>query len=562
MLLNLHVKNFALIDEIDVDFSNGLNILTGETGAGKSIILGSLGLALGAKADKDCIRSGSDFALFEITFSIDNDEIKQKLDENDISYEADEILIQRKITAQRSVFKINSQTVNAAVIKDIASSLIDIYGQHDYRDLLNSRKHIEILDSFSYDEKFKDISTDYKNTYNEYLRLKSLCESPEVDEVKREREISLLEYQINEIEAASLKSGEEEEVEEKLKVQENASKIQNILGTLNMALYEGEGSASEQIDMSLRELSSISSFDDKLSSLFEELNDISARISDFERENKRLMDDYSPNEEELYFLRERFDLINELERKYGSNIDEVIAYCEQKKAEMEELVGYEEKRKKILLDYDKIQKKLSDASDKLSKLRKEKALKFEKEISESLSDLNFSQSEFKVGFAETPSYTASGKDKVNFEISTNKGEPLKPLENVSSGGELSRIMLALKTVGANKDNINTLIFDEIDAGISGVTAWKVAKKLALLSKDHQVICITHLQQIAAMADIHYEIVKSVSDNSRTNTFISKLDDEGKIKEISRMLGDEFNSDKFRDNALEIIKQAGEYKNNI
>ena len=550
------------IDEIDVDFSNGLNILTGETGAGKSIILGSLGLARGAKADKDCIRSGSDFALFEITFSIDNDEIKQKLDENDISYEADEILIQRKITAQRSVFKINSQTVNAAVIKDIASSLIDIYGQHDYRDLLNSRKHIEILDSFSYDEKFKDISAVYKNTYNEYLRLKSLCESPEVDEVKREREISLLEYQINEIEAASLKSGEEEEVEEKLKVQENASKIQNILGTLNMALYEGEGSASEQIDMSLRELSSISSFDDKLSSLFEELNDISARISDFERENKRLMDDYSPNEEELYFLRERFDLINELERKYGSDIDEVIAYCDQKKAEMEELVGYEEKRKKILLDYDKIQKKLSDASDKLSKLRKEKALKFEKEISESLSDLNFSQSEFKVGFAETPSYTASGKDKVNFEISTNKGEPLKPLENVSSGGELSRIMLALKTVGANKDNINTLIFDEIDAGISGVTAWKVAKKLALLSKDHQVICITHLQQIAAMADIHYEIVKSVSDNSRTNTFISKLDDEGKIKEISRMLGDEFNSDKFRDNALEIIKQAGEYKNNI
>ena len=562
MLLNLHVKNFALIDEIDVDFSRGLNILTGETGAGKSIILGSLGLALGAKADKDCIRNGCEFALFEITFSIDTQDIKNKLEENDISFENDEILIQRKITAQRSVFKINSQTVNAAVVKDIASSLIDIYGQHDYRDLLNSRKHIEILDSFSSNDKFKESVSNYKNTYSEYLRLKTLCESPEADEVKREREISLLEYQINEIDAASLKDGEEEEVEEKLKVQENASRIQNILGSINMVMYEGEGSASEQIDLSIRELSSISSIDKKLSSLFDELNDISSRISDFERENKRLMDEYCPNEEELYSLRERFDLINELERKYGNSIKEVLDYCEQKRNELDELTGYEEKRKQILEDYEKIQKKLKDSADKLSKLRKDNALKFEKAISESLTDLNFAQSDFKVCFADTNGFTASGTDKINFEISTNKGEPLKPLENVSSGGELSRIMLALKTAGAQKDNIDTLIFDEIDSGISGVTAWKVAKKLALLSKDHQVICITHLQQIAAMADIHYEIVKAVSDDSRTNTFISVLDEEGRIKEICRMLGDEFNSDKFRDNALEIIKQANEYKNNI
>lgn len=562
MLLNLHVKNFALIDEIDVDFSRGLNILTGETGAGKSIILGSLGLALGAKADKDCIRSGCEFALFEITFSIDDSDIKKKLEENDISYENDEILIQRKITAQRSVFKINSQTVNAAVVKDIASSLIDIYGQHDYRDLLNSRKHIEILDSFSVNDNFKKTVSDYKNNYSEYLRLKGLCESPEVDGVKREREISLLEYQINEIDAASLKEGEEEEVEEKLIIQENASRIQNILGTLNMVMYEGEGSASEQIDLSIRELSSISSIDEKLSSLFDELNDISSRISDFERENKRLMDEYCPNEEELFTLRERFDLINELERKYGNSIEEVLKYCEQKRSELEELTGYEENRKKILEDYEKIQNKLKINADKLSKLRKENALKFEKAISESLMDLNFSQSDFKVCFLDTDGFTQSGTDKINFEISTNKGEPLKPLENVSSGGELSRIMLSLKTVGAEKDNIDTLIFDEIDSGISGVTAWKVAKKLALLSKDHQVICITHLQQIAAMADIHYEIVKTVSDESRTNTFISVLDEEGRIKEICRMLGDEFNSDKFRDNALEIIKQAREYKNNI
>lgn len=561
MLLNLHVKNFALIDEIDVDFSEGLNILTGETGAGKSIILGSLCIALGAKADKDCIRTGAAYALVEITFSADNDEVKKKLEENDISPEDGEILIQRKITPQRSVFKLNSQTVNASVIKEIASSLIDIYGQHDYRNLLNSRKHIEILDSFSFNS-LKDVFSDYKKTYYEYLDLKNLSESPEVDEVKREREISLLEYQINEIEAASLKAGEEDEVEERLKVLENASKIQNTLNLLNEVIYESEGSASEQIDMALREFSSVSSFDDRLSSLFEELNDISARISDFERENKRLLEEYAPDDEELDRLRERFDLINELERKYGKNVEEVLKYYDEKKAELDELIGYDEKRKKIIEDFEKIKKKLSKEADELSKIRKKCAIEFEKAISESLGDLNFNQSEFKVSFVENEGFTLTGKDKVNFEISTNKGEPLKPLENVSSGGELSRIMLALKTVGAEKDNTDTLIFDEIDAGISGVTAWKVAKKLALLSKDHQVICITHLQQIAAMADIHYEIVKSVSDDSRTNTFISKLDEEGRVKEIARMLGDEFDSDKFKENALEIMKQALDYKNSI
>ena len=561
MLLNLHVKNFALIDEIDVDFSEGLNILTGETGAGKSIILGSLCIALGAKADKDCIRTGAEYALVEITFSADNDEVKKKLEENDISLEDGEILIQRKITPQRSVFKLNSQTVNASVIKEIASSLIDIYGQHDYRNLLNSRKHIEILDSFSFNS-LKDVFFDYKKTYYEYLDLKNLSESPEVDEVKREREISLLEYQINEIEAASLKTGEEDEVEERLKVLENASKIQNTLNLLNEVIYESEGSASEQIDMALREFSSVSSFDDRLSSLFEELNDISARISDFERENKRLLEEYAPDDEELDRLRERFDLINELERKYGKNVEEVLKYYDEKKAELDELIGYDEKRKKIIEDFEKIKKKLSKEADELSKIRKKCAIEFEKAISESLGDLNFNQSEFKVSFVENEGFTLTGKDKVNFEISTNKGEPLKPLENVSSGGELSRIMLALKTVGAEKDNTDTLIFDEIDAGISGVTAWKVAKKLALLSKDHQVICITHLQQIAAMADIHYEIEKSVSDDSRTNTFISKLDEEGRVKEIARMLGDEFDSDKFKENALEIMKQALDYKNSI
>ena len=549
MLLNLHVKNFALIDEIDIDFSKGLNILTGETGAGKSIVLGSLAIALGAKADKDCIRTGEEFALVEITFTADTDEVRRKLIENDISLENDCVLIQRKITPLRSVFKLNSQTVTVSVIKDIASVLIDIYGQHDYQNLLNSRKHIEILDSFAKD--IADASSGYQKTYSEYLRLKELAESPEVDELKREREISLLEYQINEIKSAALKVNEEEEVEERLKVLENAYKIQSTLSLVKDIMYDYESSAGEMINKSIREMSAISSYDSALGDLFDELNNIYSLVSDFERETVGLLEDYAPNEEELNRLRERYNLINELERKYGRTVENVLEYLGDKEKELEALEDYALKRESILKDYEKVKEAL-----------KKTAASFEKAITEGLSDLNFNQSSFKVAITEALDYTANGKDKVNFEISTNPGEPLKPLENVSSGGELSRIMLAIKTVGAKSDNTETLIFDEIDAGISGVTAWKVAKKLALLSKDHQIILITHLQQIAAMADVHFEIKKIVSDNSRTNTYIDVLDKEGEIKEIARMLGDESGSESFLENANEIKKQALDYKKSI
>ena len=560
MLLNLHVKNFALIDEIDIDFSKGLNILTGETGAGKSIVLGSLAIALGAKADKDFIRTGEEFALVEITFTADTDEVKNKLVENDISLENDEILIQRKITPQRSVFKLNSQTVTVSVIKDIASALIDIYGQHDYQNLLNSRKHIEILDSFAKD--ISDAASGYKKTYAEYLRLKALAESPEVDEVRREREISLLEYQINEIKSASLRVNEEEEVEERLKVLENAYKIQSTLSLVKDMMYDYESSAGEMINKSIREMTAISSYDSALGDLFDELNNIYSLVSDFERETYGLLEDYAPNEEELERLRERYNLINELERKYGRTIENVLEYLDDKEKELEALEDYAIKRESILKDYEKAKEALKKSADALTEVRKKNAKSFEEAITEGLSDLNFNQSSFNVAITEAPDYTANGKDKVNFEISTNPGEPLKPLENVSSGGELSRIMLAIKTVGAKSDNTETLIFDEIDAGISGVTAWKVAKKLALLSKDHQIILITHLQQIAAMADVHFEIKKIVSDNSRTNTYIDVLDEDGEIKEIARMLGDESGAESFLENASEIKKQALDYKKSI
>ena len=560
MLLNLHVKNFALIDEIDIDFNEGLNILTGETGAGKSVILGSLNIAMGAKAEKDVIRTGCEFALVEVLFSVDKN-TKDTLTEMGVSFDEDTLLVQRKITPQRSVFKVNGETFNATFVRSVSELLIDVYGQHDYQNLLNSKNHIDIFDSYLGDS-FNDTLNDYKNTYKEYLRLKKELEAPLIDDQAREREIALLEYQINEIDEAALKEDEEENVETRLKVLENASKIQESLGNINNLISGEYSSASGSIDEALRELSGISHFDDNLEKLCDSLNSISEMITDFSREADNLYNEYSPDESELSMLRARYELINDLERKYGRTIEEVIKYRADKETELDKLRDLKDIREKLEKDFDKCKSDMDKKADKISSLRKNSTKAFNDSIEESLKDLNFNQSKFEVDITDAADYTNMGKDNVKFTISVNPGESLKALESVSSGGELSRIMLALKTVAASKDDVKSMIFDEIDAGISGTTAWQVAKKLALLSKSHQVICITHLQQIASMADAHFKIEKEVTDNERTSTYISLLDKDGEISEISRMLGDEEASDTFKDNALEIKKRALDYKKTI
>ena len=560
MLLNLHVKNFALIDEIDIDFNEGLNILTGETGAGKSVILGSLNIAMGAKAEKDIIRTGCEFALVEVLFSVDKN-TRDELTDMGVSFEDDTLLVQRKIMPQRNVFKVNGETFNASFVRLVSELLIDVYGQHDYQNLLNSKNHIDIFDSYLPDS-FEDSLNDYKNTYKEYLRIKKELDAPLIDDQAREREIALLTYQINEIEEASLKADEEENVETRLKVLENASKIQGSLGAVNNLISGEYSSASGSVDEALRELSSISHYDDNLEKLCESLNSISEMISDFSREADNLYNEYSPDEAELVTLRERYELINDLERKYGRTIEEVLKYRDDKEIELNNLRDLKEVREKLEKDYDACKADMEKKAAKISSLRVKASPSFNAAIEESLKDLNFNQSRFEVNISESPDYTNMGKDNVKFTISVNPGEALKALESVSSGGELSRIMLALKTVSASKDEVKTMIFDEIDAGISGTTAWQVAKKLALLSRSHQVICITHLQQIASMADAHFKIEKEVTDNERTSTYINLLDKDGEIAEISRMLGDEEASDTFKDNALEIKKRALDYKKTI
>ncbi len=558
MLSTLHVKNFALIDEAFVEFSEGLNVLTGETGAGKSIILGSLNLAFGGKADKDSIREGSEFALVEITFKIESDFEREVLKEFDLFPEDGELLIQRKILPAKSVFKINGETVNATIVKEITNYLIDVYGQHDYQFLLKPQKHIEIIDSYA-EKELLPILDNYKKEYEKYTELKKILESPECDEAAAEREVSLLKYQINEIEAASLKDGEEEEIASKLKVMENYEKIEEALSFVKDAVFEKEASASDLIDSSLREVVSVSSYDEKLLLISDSLSDISALLSDVSRNVTDYLDDSSLNPEELMNLRERYELINDLERKYGRTIEEVNSFLDKKKEELETILLLTEKKEEVIQEFEAVKKSLVRLSKDIHDVRRKFSDAFEKDLKNNLSDLNFNQCEFKVNIEENDEFLKNGRDKVEFLISTNPGESLRPLSNVASGGELSRIMLSVKTTCASGNDNETFIFDEIDAGISGVTAWKVAEKLAVLSKSHQVILITHLQQIASMADTHFEIQKNVGSDGRTHTGIEKLNVDGQIKELVRMLGGDEMSEAFVKNAEELKKRADEFK---
>lgn len=560
MLQNLHVKNLALIDEVDVDFSEGINILSGETGAGKSIILGSLNLALGAKADKDIIRTDCEFGFVELSFVI-NDYQQKLLEKMDVYPEDGVVVLSRKITRQRSLFKVNGETVGISDVKNIASVLIDVYGQHDYRDLLNSQKHIDILDAFSGVE-LKTLLDEYKILFDKYNELKRILSRPEMDEQKREREISLLKYQINEIEASSLKVGEEEEIRQKLKVMENSAKIKETLANVSRLLWEDEYSASSNVDRAMKDMLSIASFDTKLSDMSDSVSLLTDELSDLSRRIDSYLEENDIDEESLIYLRERYELINELERKYGRSVEEVLSYNEERVKELEELLNLDSSRQRVSEEFEKISSEMLDKTAEIHEVRIKYKKLIEEKIRRNLSDLNFIQSEFEVEIIQGDDFMPNGRDSVNFMISTNPGEPLKPLSNVASGGELSRIMLALKSVIANNDDIETLIFDEIDSGISGITARKVAEKLASLAVNHQIICITHLQQIAAMADRHFLIEKNVSVSNRTFSTISLLDEEGELTEISRMLGDESSTGSFRENALELKNRAKEYKSQL
>lgn len=557
MLVSLHVKNLALIDEEEVCFEEGLNILTGETGAGKSIIIGSVNLALGAKADKDLIRTGAEYALIELTFKLD-DEQKEELKKMDIFPEEDGmLLIQRKIMAGRSVCKVCGETTGTKQLQEIAGLLLDIHGQHEHQSLLQTKKHKEILDGYAGDSLSK-LKNNIREKYNDYRQIGRELKELNSDETAREKEISLLRFEIKEIENASLLADEDTRLEKQYRLMANGRKIKESVSLVyRLTGYDEEESAGENIGRALKEIRSISSYDDALSGMEEQLQDIDGILNDFNRTIKDYLEDLEFDEEDFVHTESRLNLINHLKSKYGNNIKEILAYKDAGEEKLSVLENYEAYRAEKFIEYEKIKEELAALCRKASAVR----IKYAKELTASLKrallDLNFENVEFDIQIRpDTENMAADGYDDVEFMISTNRGEAMKSLSQVASGGELSRIMLALKTVLADKDAIQTLIFDEIDTGISGKTAWKVSEKLGILGMSHQVICITHLPQIAARADIHFLIEKNEKEE-RTVTTINKITGQDSLKELARMLG----GDRLTEAALQNAKEMKDLARN-
>lgn len=553
MLQNLHVKNLALIDETEVDFKEGLNILSGETGAGKSIIIGSINLALGEKIQKEMFRENAESALVELVFSVENEAQKAALEEMDVFLEDDYVILSRRITNGRGVAKINGESVPASKMREVASVLIDIHGQHEHQSLLQKKKHLEILDEYAKEALCHKKET-LKEAYAAYKGLLEELKRADVDEEERLREVSFLEYEINEISGANLQEKEDETIEEEYKRYLNGKKI---MEALNMA-YQFSGSGSENASdltmRALKELSSASAYDDKVRELEEQMTEIDNLLNDFNREIADYIAETDFDDETFYELEKRLDEINHLKAKYGKTIPDILEALAEKEARLMKLQDYDTYLGQLKSRLAEAEKSLKEISTEVSEIRQAFAKTLVKEVTQALQDLNFLDVRFEMQFAQLENYTANGLDEPEFLISTNPGEPVKPLGKVASGGELSRIMLAVKTVLADKDAIETLIFDEIDSGISGRTAQMVSEKMNVLGRNHQIICITHLPQIAAMADAHYLIEKSV-ENSTTVSKIRLLNEKESIDELSRMLGGVEITDKVRESAREMKELA-------
>ncbi len=565
MLYSLHVKNLALIDEEEVTFGDGLNILSGETGAGKSIIIGSVNMALGGKADSGMIRTGAEYALIELVFAINDKDQLKRLKDLDVPVEEDGTLIlQRKIMESRSICKVGGETVSARQLRELSDILINIHGQNDNQELLHKKKHIAILDDFAGEEletlkaKCREIYKNWKETLDE-------LEKTNINESDRNREQDLSKFEFEEIENADLKPGEDDELETSYRKMINSKKIAeaaNIAAQITGAGDMGDN-AAEQIGRAVRELSTVSDYDEEMAELVNQLSDIDNLLSDFRHSLSSYIDSLEFDPQFFNETEERLNMINHLKDKYGGTIEAVLKYRDEKEAELEKLQDFDAYREKILAEEKKLHEEVLKLCSEISAVRKENAEKLSELLRKALEDLNFIDVRFNIDVRDSEdNITSEGYDDVEFMISTNPGEAMRPLGNVASGGELSRIMLAIKTVAAGKDDIDTLIFDEIDAGISGKTAWKVSEKLGKLSSDHQIICITHLPQIAAMADSHYEIRKETRDENgqeRTVTRISKLSVEDRESELARMLGGASITDTALDNARDMIRQAQKVK---
>ncbi|WP_270426355.1 DNA repair protein RecN [Blautia intestinalis] len=559
MLVHLHVRNLALIEDIEVEFGPGLNILTGETGAGKSILLGSMQLILGGRSAKDMIRTGASNALVELLFQVENPRAEASLRELGVETSEGQVLLTRKLMDGRSINKINGETCTVAQMKAAASCLLDIHGQHEHQSLLYQDKQLEILDIYGKEEIFP-AKEKVQTAYKKYRDCKRQLDELDIDEEQRNRERAFLEFEINEIESAQLVSGEDEELEKRYRKLNNGRKIlETLQGVRDLIGYESGQGAGESVGNAVREISRVTEYDTQLASMASALQEIDGLLNDFNRELASYVDDLNFDDEAFYETEKRLDTINGLKAKYGRTIEDIQEYCLKQKQKLENLDKYEERFHEAEENLKKSREELETVSHKLSVIRQKYSQMLTDKITEGLKDLNFLDVQFQITFCRRKEYTAGGFDDIEYEISTNPGESLKPLGKIVSGGELSRIMLAIKAILADRDQIETLIFDEIDTGISGRTAQKVSEKMAVIGRCHQVLCITHLPQIAAMADTHFEIEKHQKDNE-TITEIHPLEGDDSVRELARLLGGAELTQAVFDNAKEMKELAQVHKN--
>lgn len=571
MLQRLQIQNVAIIDKVEIELGEGLNVLTGETGAGKSIIIDSIKAILGERLSKDLIRAGKDKAVVEAVFVVEDDRLKEFFDEFGIEAEEDgTLIISREFTlGGKNNCRINGKMATVSMLKSIGEVLIDIHGQHDNQSLLRTDSHIDLLDSFG-DDSIRRLKDEFSEKLAQYREIKNKLKLLSGDPNDRERKIDYLKFQIDEIKKAKLKTKEEEELDKQRIILKNSEKIIAALSCAYETLGIGsktEKSASDNIGEAMSVISEISKFDQRYADLSKRLESLSFELEDIIAEIRSSRDEIDYDQETLDQIEERLDLIFKLKKKYGDSIEKIKEYMENAQKELDEILNNEELVNRLRDELAKVDEELFKLAKDISSKRIAAASLLEEKIGYELNDLEMKNARLKVviDFDENADengerrYNQNGLDRVEFLISTNPGEPLKPLAKIASGGEMSRIMLAIKTILANVDKIPTLIFDEIDIGISGKAAQKVGEKMSFISRNHQVISVTHLAQIACMADHNFYIEKSANADS-TSTTVRRLNDTEVKTEVARIIGGANISDITIKHAEEMIEYARKYKN--
>lgn len=553
MLSVLKIENIAIIESSEIEFSRGFNVLSGETGAGKSIILDSINAVLGFRTSRELIRTGASEAEVTALFSSVGSNVEEKLRELSLPLNPDStLLISRVISPDKNICRVNNALTNVTALREIGAELISIHGQQDNRELLNNETHITYIDSMA---DVAELYAEYRAVYNELLDLKAQIKRLSGNKEEKARKIDILSYQIDELEKAEINPGEWEELKNRRTELQNFERIQESLSVAHDALSGGDSykGAVEMVSGAFRELSSVGKFSADAEKLSEKLGDLYYELSDIADSIRDSISGDGFSYTELEEIENRINLLYKLSKKYGETEEEMLAFLENAKKELSEISLSDDMLDKLKIQFSKKLAEANDLAKKLSEKRKKEAKVFSQKVCDELRFLDMPFVEFLVDFKEID-LCENGIDSVEFLISANVGEIPKPIAKIASGGELSRIMLALKNVLADKDKITTMIFDEIDAGVSGRAALKVASKLKAVSEGKQVICVTHLAQLMAFADSHYLIEKTVRDG-KTYTGVTLLDLEGRKKEIARITsGGEITQTQL-DNALEMINNA-------